>query len=159
MSSSSPRTDAGEIRVLYIIWIAFFVAVGLYAPVPYVLIGEGADDAATLPAAARSGLYFAALGAAVSSFAAKRWWSNSLLAAVRLQPVTPARADAWIRLRAGCVVTWALSEMVALLGFALAMIARGPADVLPFTVTAALLLYLHRPAAWPIDALGAPVVA
>src|SRR5215470_5342570 len=153
MSSSATRTDAGEIRVLYILWIAFLIAVGVYTTVPYVLIREGADEAAALPAAARSGLYFAALGAAVSSFAAKRWWSNSLLAAAR--SVTPARADAWIRLRAGCVVTWALSELVALLGFALAMIARRPADVLPFTLAAALLLYLHRPAAWPIDALGA----
>jgi hypothetical protein len=154
-----PRTAVDEKRLLYIMWIAFLLAVGLYAPVPYLLIREGADDAAALPVAARSGLYFAALGAAVSSLAAKRWWTNSLLAVVRSEVPTPVKADVWMRLRAGCVVTWALSEAVALLGFALAMIARRPADGVPFAAGAALLLYLQRPATWPVAALESAAVA
>ena len=143
-----------ELRVLRVMWIAFLVAIGLYAPMPYLLGAEGLDPAAALPAGARSGLHFAALGAAVSSFAARRWWTNSLLAALRSPAATPVRDDVWIRLRAGCLITWALSETVALLGFALAMVARRPLDGVPFAVTAAVLLYLHRPAAWRLDALG-----
>src|SRR5262250_1482947 len=143
-----------ELRVLRVMWIAFLVAIGLYAPMPYLLGAEGLDPAAALPAGAQSGLHFAALGAAVSSFAARRWWTNSLLAALG-SGATPARADVWARLRAGCVVTWALSESVALLGLALAMIARRPLDGLPFAAAAAVLLYLHRPAVWPLEALTA----
>jgi hypothetical protein len=149
-----PRPAADEMRLLQILWIAFLVAVALYTPLPYLIIREGADDAAALPPVARSGLYSAALGAAVASFAAKRWWTNSLLALARSEPALPARTDIWIRLRAGCVVTWALSETVALLGLTLAMIARRPLDGLAFSVAAALLLYVHRPATWPVDALG-----
>lgn len=147
--------SADELRLLRVMWIAFLVAVGLYAPVPYFVVTEGFDRAAPLPAGVRSGLHFAALGAAVSSFAARRWWTNSLLAALGSEGATPARADVWARLRAGCVITWALSESVALLGFALAMIARRPIDGVPFAAAAAVLLYLHRPAVWPLQALGA----
>jgi len=146
--------SADELRLLRVMWIAVLVAVGLSAPVPYLVIAEGFDRAVPPPAGVQSGLRFAALGAAVSSFAARRWWTNSLLAALG-SGATPARADVWARLRAGCVVTWALSESVALLGLALAMIARRPLDGLPFAAAAAVLLYLHRPAVWPLEALTA----
>ena len=141
-------------KLLRIIWVAFLLAVAIYAPIPFLVVGEGADTAPAPPAGVRSGLVFAALGAAVSSFAAKRWWSNSLLAAVRSEAAAPVRADAWARLRAGCVITWALSEAVALIGFSLALVTHQPADGVPMAAAAALLLYFHRPAAWPVQALA-----
>ncbi len=152
--AARPTTAAEQIKLLHVIWVAFLVAVGLYAPIPFLILAEGADVAAPAPSAVRSGLHFAALGAAVSSFVAKRWWTNSLLAAVRSAPAAQATADVWARLRAGCVLTWALSEAVALIGLGAALVARRPADGVPLAAAAALLLYFHRPAAWPLQALA-----
>lgn len=150
--SARRSTAAEQVKRLRVIWIAFLLAVALYAPIPFLVVGEGADPAAPPPPGVRSGLHFAALGAAVSSFAARRWWTNSLLAAVR-SVAAQTRADVWARLRAGCVITWALSEAVALIGFGLALVAHRPADSVPLAAAAALLLYFHRPSAWPLQAL------
>src|SRR5262249_61029732 len=115
-----PAGSADELRLLRVMWIAVLVAVGLSAPVPYLVIAEGFDRAVPPPAGVQSGLRFAALGAAVSSFAARRWWTNSLLAALG-SGATPARADGGARLRARCVGTRALGEARALLRLALAV--------------------------------------
>jgi hypothetical protein len=147
-------TAAEQARLVRVIWIAFLLAVGIYAPVPFLLVAGGMDDAAPLPSPARSGLYYAALGAAAASFAARRWWTNSLLAALGSTSAAPARTDAWARLRAGCIITWALCEAVALIGVALALVARRPTDGVPLATAAAGLLYLHRPAAWPLQTLA-----
>ena len=40
-----------------------------------------------------------------------------------------------------------------LIGLLLAVVTRQPFSGVPFSVGAALLLYLHRPAVWPLDAL------
>jgi crotonobetainyl-CoA:carnitine CoA-transferase CaiB-like acyl-CoA transferase len=98
-------------------------------------------------------LHFAALGAAVASFMAKRWWTNSLRAAVRVEAGAGVGVggDAWARLRAGCLITWAISEAVAIIGLVAALLARRPAGAVPLAIAAALLLYLHRPAAWPLE--------
>lgn len=156
MTAAPEQADlaAEQSRLLHLIWIAFLVAVVAYTPVPWVIIAEGADRAPAPPPGMRSGLHWAALGAAASSLVAKRWWTNSLLAAVRTPSGVPVGADAWARLRSGCVVTWALSEAVALIGLTLALIARRPLDAVPFAAGAALLLYLHRPASWPLQALA-----
>lgn len=136
--------------MLQVIWSAFLLAVVLYTPIPFLVLGAGADGGAAAPPGVRSGLYAAALGAAVASFATRRWWTNALLAAARAA-ATPT--DAWARLRAGCILTWALSEAVALIGVGLAVVAHRPADGMPFAAVAALLLCVHRPAAWPLRAL------
>ena len=111
------------------------------------------DSAPLPPLGVRSGLHFAALGAAASSFVAKRWWSNSLLAAMSAASGAGVGDDAWARLRIGCVITWALSEAVAIVGLTLSIIARRPLAAVPFAAGAVLLLYLHRPASWPLQAL------
>jgi hypothetical protein len=149
----TPTTISEQLKLLRVIWLAFLFAVALYAPLPFLVVGEGADTAPPPPPGVRSGLRFAALGAAVSSFAARRWWSNSLLAAARATTGAPVRVDGWARLRAGCVITWALSEAVALLGLSLALVVRRPVDGVPMAIAAVLLLYLHRPAVWPVQAL------
>jgi F0F1-type ATP synthase membrane subunit c/vacuolar-type H+-ATPase subunit K len=148
-------TVAEQVKLLHVIWVAFLLAVAAYAPIPFLVVGDGGDTVPAPPAGVRSALLFAALGAAVSSFAAKRWWSNALLAAARAQTAAPVAAEASARLRAGCVITWALSEAVALIGFSLALVARRPAQGVPMAIAAVLLLYIHRPAAWPLAALTA----
>jgi hypothetical protein len=142
-----------HVRILRVIWITFVVAVVVYAPIPWLIVSAGADTAAAPPPGVRSGLRFAALGAGASSFVAKRWWTNSLLAAVRSVHAAGGAADVWARLRAGCLIVWALSESVALIGLASALIARRPLEAVPMAVAAVVLLYLHRPASWPLPAL------
>jgi hypothetical protein len=96
---------------------------------------------------------FAGLGAGVASILARRWWTNSLRAALGGSPGAPVSADPWARLRAGCIVTWALSEAVAIIGLTLALVARQPSEAVPFAAAAAALLVYHRPSNWPIDAI------
>jgi hypothetical protein len=141
-----------QVRLLHLIWVAFVLAVVVYAPLPWLVISSGADSAAQPPPGLRSGLRFAALGAGASSFVAKRWWMHSLTAAMQSSTAVGAAAAIWTRLRAGCLVVWALSESVALIGLASALIGRRPLEVVPMTVAALLLLYLHRPANWPLPA-------
>lgn len=129
--------------------------IGVYAVLPFLIAGEGLD---LLPAGARPGLFFAALGAAVASFAARRWWSNSLLAAAASAAGGEMKTDLWVRLRAGCLISWALGEVVAILGCAYAILGQRPVDGLPWSAGALLLLYLHRPAAWPVQALAGRAV-
>lgn len=143
-----------ERKRLRLIWVAFLVAVFLYAPVPWLLITEGLDSAPPEPAGVNSSLNFAALGAGVSSIIAKRWWIHSLLAASEADTGTRLRADLWARLRTGCVITWVLSEAVAMLGLALALVARQPMESVAPTAAAALLLVLHRPESWPLQTVA-----
>jgi hypothetical protein len=143
-----------QTRRLHMIWMAFLAAVVLYAPLPWLLIAEGADSAPTPPAGVSSGLNFAALGAGVSSIIAKRWWINSLRAALQAEPAARVRADPWARLRIGCLITWSLSEAVAILGLALALVTRQPMESIAPAAAAALLLVLHRPDSWPLQAMA-----
>jgi hypothetical protein len=145
--------SAEQERLLRIIWFAFLLAIIIYAPLPWLMVSAGADPAAAPPLNVRPGLRFAALGAGASSFVAKRWWTNSLLAAVHSTSSAGAAPDVWARLRAGCLIVWALSEAVALMGLASALIARRPLEAVPMTIAALVLLYLHRPASWPLPAV------
>jgi F0F1-type ATP synthase membrane subunit c/vacuolar-type H+-ATPase subunit K len=140
-------TPARRLRQLQITWAAFLLVVAFYTPIPFLL----GSSAPAPPPVLRTGLIFAGLGAAVAAFGTKRWWSNSLLAALQRGGEGD---DAWARLRAGCIITWALSETVALIGMAVAIAGRRPTDVLPFSAAAALLLYFHRLSTWPLDALA-----
>lgn len=149
--AARPTTVAEQIRVLGILWAAFLIAVIAYTPLPFVIIHEVGVE--LVPPGVRTGLLFAAAGAAVSSFVARRWWIHSVLAAADAAVSTPVSVDAWARLRVGCIITWALSEVVALIGLAVAVMWGQPLDGLPLSAAAVLLLYYHRPASWPIGKL------
>jgi hypothetical protein len=49
-----------------------------------------------------------------------------------------------------CVVAWAMAEAIAVLGLVLAILSREVDDFLPFAAAAVVVLYLNRPAVWPI---------
>jgi hypothetical protein len=145
-------SDAPAMRSqLRIMWIAFLGAVAVYTPLPWLIIQAGADS--TLPAneALRSGLHSGALGAAVASFLTRRWFTRALHTA--LQSGSASAGELWTRLRLGCLSTWMVSEAVALIGLMLGLISRQPLDAVPLAAGAAVLLYLHRPAVWPINAV------
>jgi len=133
-------------------WLGFVGGAVFYALWPFVYLA-GTPDSDALPAAVRSGLFFAAAGALVSSFIARRWWVNSL-AAARLSAGTAAERDNLrARLTAGCIVTWGLAELVPIMGLVGAIVWRDSAAGLPFAIVGLLTLYWHRPAVWPLDAI------
>jgi hypothetical protein len=133
-------------------WLGFVGATALYALVPFVYLA-GMPSTGGLPAAVRTGLVFGAAGAVVSSFIARRWWTNSL-AAARLSVGTVAEPDNLrARLAAGCAVTWGLAELVPIMGLVSAVVWRDLSAGLPFAVAGLLTLYCHRPAVWPLDAI------
>ena len=141
---------AEQVRRLQLIWIAFLAMVVAYLPLPWLIVDTGIDSAPLPPVGIGSGLNFAALGAGASSFVARRWWINSLRASLESSRDAPTAASPWARLRIGCLITWALSETVALLGVALGIVSRQPLESVAPIVAAGLLLYLHRPERWPI---------
>jgi hypothetical protein len=138
--------DMTPLAKLRIIWIAFFAAVCLYSVVPWFVIDDRLDSAAANTEAMRSGLQAGAIGAAVSSFLARRRWIKLIIASAE----PGGSGDTWTRLQTGCIVTWAISEIVALVGVATALVTRQPAQGVPYALAALFLLYMHRVALWPI---------
>ena len=142
------ETDVAPLARLRIIWIAFFAAVCVYTLVPWFVVGDGLDSATANTDAMRSGLQAGAIGAAVASFLSRRRWSKIILEAA--QPGAPARGDAWTQLQFGCIITWAICEVVALIGIATALVTRHAVEVVPYAGAALFLLYMHRLAMWPV---------
>jgi hypothetical protein len=143
--------------VLRILWNAFFAATCLYAVIPWFAIAEHVDSAAAATQALVSGLRLGAIGAAVASFLLRRQFMTGLQAA--LQPGA-APTDLWRQLLIGCTVTWMITEVVAGVGLAIAMVTRNPYEVVPYAGAALFLLYMHRLAMWPVaeieQAMGGP---
>jgi hypothetical protein len=128
---------------LRIIWGAFVAAAAIYAVAPYLKIRLGGDPE---PMAVHSALYFAAAGAAVSSFVARRWWTHAISAA---QERRDSPDNIVARLTLGCLVTWGLAEAVTIIGTIAALFAHDPSAALPFVFACVALLILHRPSVWP----------
>lgn len=133
----------GRLRLL---WTAFFLAVCIAVVAPFAVIGERRDDAAAATPALVSGLHAGAVGAAVASFLIRKRLNDRLLAA--LEAGVPA-GELWAQLLSACLVTWAISESVAFVGVAIALVTRNPFDAIPFAGAALFLLYMHRVATWP----------
>lgn len=133
----------GRLRVL---WTAFFLTVCTTVVVPFVVIDAGRDAAAVATPALVSGLHAGAVGAAVASFLVRKRLNDRLLAALAAAVPAP---ELWVRLLSACLVTWAISEAVAFLGVAIALVTRNPFDAIPFAGAALFLLYMHRVATWP----------
>lgn len=144
MASVSRSTAAGPdmARLLQIMWRAFVGAAMIYGVVPYLV--EPGDD--TLTPAAHGAMYSAAAGAAAASFITRRWWLNSVAA----RRAAGAESEARARVKAGAIVTWALSETVSIIGVVRAFLGHDPGYSLPFVVASVLLLYVHRPSTWPL---------
>jgi hypothetical protein len=137
-----------ELRILRIVWLAFLGSLVMYAAVLLVLPG-GTPAAEELASVLRPFFTLVAVGIGVASFIVKR-----LALAAPASATAPASTDDAARLRAACIVAWALSEGVAVLGLVLGFLGGRAADFVPYGVVAALLLYLHRPAAWQSGPAG-----
>ncbi|MEO8603377.1 MAG: hypothetical protein ABI629_12445 [bacterium] len=140
--------NATPLDKLRIIWIAFFAAVCVYALVPWFALRDGLDAAAPNTEAMRLGLQAGAIGAAMASFLTRRRWSKLIVAAA--QPGAAPGPDVLTLLQTGCIVTWLISEVVALVGLAVALVTRHAVEVVPYAAAALFLLYMHRLALWPL---------
>ena len=147
---ASATAAGGGRQRLRIIWAAFVAAAAFYAVVPYLIVLPGG---APMPLSVRSALHFAAAGAAVSSFVARRWWTHSLAAARDRGGSAASAGGLAARLTAGCVVTWALGEVVSIMGLVVALLAHDPGAALPLALGGVVVLALHRPSVWPLDAV------
>jgi hypothetical protein len=157
MSRQTPL--AAELKVLQVLWGALTAAVIAYAGVCFMVTREwGSAD----PEFART-LYLVIAFTALTTGAASVWWRRSfamspgspLFLFVRESADAPPHEEAvkiaMQRLQTNCVIVWAMSEAVALLGLVLCLLSRDFPAYLPFGTGALLLLHAHRPAAWPVD--------
>ncbi len=134
---------------LRIMWLAFLAAAVIYAFIPWLAIAERLDSAAAATPPLVSGLRFGAIGVAVASFLLRRNFMRVLLAA--LQPGAAPGTDLWARLQTSCIVTWSVTETVAIVGLFIAFVTRNPYEVLPYVGAAIFLLYMHRLDVWPVE--------
>lgn len=150
MASAARRPDLAQ--ALRLLWGAFLAAAVLYGLLPFLLLSPGADG---LSPSMHGAMYSAAAGAAVASFVTRRWWISSIRAALERPHASGpgGRQNLEMRIKAGAVITWSLSEAVALIGMVRAIASHDPGHAVPFVTTSVLLLYLHRPAAWPMAAV------
>jgi hypothetical protein len=159
MSAASPNPPRGQalLQVLRLIWIAHLASLAVFAGVGIAVSGSvsAAPDAAAL---LRPALVVVSVIVALASL----WWRRSLATSPRspfylfaeedvatgAQPV--AEGTGITRLQTNCIIVWALSESVAVFGLVLTILSGVPSDVVPFLAGTVVLLYVHRPAAWPL---------
>jgi hypothetical protein len=133
---------------LRIIWMAFLASVGLYVAAFFAVSMAG--PAANPPVLAVLRPLFWSLAAAIG--VASLWWRRRCLAR-SASPIAPVPGGDTLPAslgRAGtdCVMAWAMSEAVAVLGLVLGLLSHEVDDFLPMAFAAIVLLYLHRPSAW-----------
>lgn len=144
-----PPLNAGVrqevLRGLQIIWLMFVSVAGFYALILLLLSQQSeAPDLAFLDLL-RSIVWMIAGILAVGSFV----WR---LHVAETEPVPGrSRTDAFVRLRVACIVTWSFCEGVAILGLVLGFLSHRFFDYFPLVTLGIVLLFVHRPAVWPIE--------
>ncbi len=132
-------------RGLQIIWLVFVAAVFFYTAILMLLAQQSdAPDGDHLQVLRPAFWVIAAL-LTIASFV----WRQQVADLDHRR--RPTSTPGFNRLRAACLITWGLCEAIAVLGFALGFISYSFADYAPFVTLAIALLFVHRPAAWPID--------
>lgn len=130
--------------VLRIIWQAFLAAVVIYGIACGVVIRSMPPMDPALIDSLRWPLALGALAVGGGSLLWRQHFAQRVSGVV----VASGAVDA-NQLLIACVVAWAMSEAVALIGLIVAFLARNVGEFVPFGLGALLLLYVHRPAAWP----------
>jgi F0F1-type ATP synthase membrane subunit c/vacuolar-type H+-ATPase subunit K len=136
-------------RILTVLWLAFLAAVGLYAVVLFFLRSN--TEAAPVPGVEMLRQVFLAVGATLA--VGSLWWRRRFSrAAAEGAGIGAAEVpeNAIGEAMRHCVVAWAMAEAIAVLGLVLAILSREVDDFLPFAAAAVVVLYLNRPAVWPI---------
>ncbi len=135
-----------SIKLVQIVRAALIVSIALY-----LLIGE---QAARRGPGASSSFYLAFTVIAISTIMAIMAVRRVLvLRAERTLATQPLDAAARQRWRAGYIVTYALSETVALYGFVLRMMGFSLSQVLPFYAVSLILMMFFSPRR-PVSEIG-----
>lgn len=88
--------------------------------------------------------------AAVLAAGASIWWRRRATGETQFKPLErSSAADSFERLQTDCIITWALSESVAIMGLVLALLSHDYGTFMPFAAAALALLAVHRPGVWP----------
>ena len=138
--SFTPKTWARTYRV---IWASFGAAPFVYTVVLLVTISTTADNVI----AANSLLPQIITPAALTCAGLSIWWRQRYNSGPAISSTEPGR-DQLETLGKACIVAWALSEAVAILGLTLGIMTARVDVALPFLSGAVVLFYLHRPSAW-----------
>jgi len=159
MPSLAPALEA-RLQVLRVLWFAQLASVGIFTVVCALLAHAGTlgvDDPTLAGSLRRLFVILAFTFVLVAS-----WWRRSFVESpanpVYLPVdrgggrygVVPSTAILG-RLQVNCIIVWALSEGVAILGLVLGVLSRDLVEFLPFAAVAVALLYIHRPTAWPLE--------
>lgn len=150
---------ASRLQMLRVLWLAQFVSVALFTLVCVILSQAGGaviTDTEALSTVRRF-MMIIAIALTIVSF----WWRRTfalsranplfLLGAAGSEHPGDRAATILGRLQVNCIIVWALSEAVAIVGLILGVLSRDLLEYLPFAAGAVVLLYLHRPATWPLD--------
>lgn len=148
------------LNILQVIWAAFLGAVAMYGIVCFVLSRTLPPEPPAAADLLRWPLSLAALSIGGGSILWRQRYVQAVSGAV-VPPPSAAGASASptagaTPLMTACVVAWAMSEAVAIVGLVSGLLARSVTEFFPFGLGALLLLYVHRPAAWPIDTARRP---
>ncbi len=144
------RIDSGirhqAVRGLQVIWLAFLGSIIFYLLILILLSQQSDIVHESLVAVLRPLFWVVSTLLAIASFV----WRQQVADLDRpRRRISTTRGFA--RLRVACMVTWVFSEAVALLGLVLGAFTYRFADYAPLVTLGIVLLFIHRPAAWPID--------
>lgn len=144
----NPSIDSGirhqAVRGLYTIWLAFLGSIFFYVLL-LLLLSQQSDPVETdVLAVLRPTFWVIAALLTIASFVWRTQVSD-----LRRPYVSPTRG--FTRLRVACLVTWTFCEAIAVLGLCLGAITYRFADYAPLVSVGVALLFVHRPAAWPIE--------
>jgi hypothetical protein len=133
---------AQQLRAIY---ASFAAAIFLYILVlSFNLQGNG-------QASSDDPMRHAVMLAAVMFAGASVWWRRRASRAMELIPAEEKTdGSAFNRLRTNCIITWSLSESVAVMGLILGFLAHDLRAFAPYAAAALGLLTIHRPSTWPL---------
>ncbi len=144
------RIDSGirhqAVRGLQMIWLAFIGNIVLYLFILMLLSQQNDLVDKDVLEFLRPAFWVVATILAIASFV----WRQQV-ADLDRERRRMSTTIGFARLRVACLVTWALCEAVAILGLTLGAITFRVGDYAPLVTLGLALLYVHRPAAWPID--------
>ena len=138
------------VRGLQVIWLAFVAAAAFYTLIITLLVYDSDGPELPLLDVVRPIFWLLAGILAIASCVWRLQIPNIQRASKG--PTTPGFA----RLRVACIVTWSLCEGIAALGIVLGFMSNHFLDYFPFVTLGIVLLFVHRPAAWPIERFLGP---
>ena len=138
------------VRGLQVIWLAFVGAAAFYTLIITLLVYDSDRPELAILDVIRPLFWLLAGILAITSCVWRLQIPN--IQGAKKGPTSPGFA----RLRVACIVTWGLCEGIAALGVILGFMSNRFLDFFPFVTLGIVLLFVHRPSAWPIGRFLGP---